>query len=785
GLSVGVARAQALYGVFAQLPLFFVWIYLFWAIALLGAEISFAVQNLSLYRREVRDAQRSPADREALGLRVAVAVASQFQSGDAPLDTQALSETLDAPVRGVRDVAARLVDAGLLARQALGTGGEALGMAQSPSRVQVADVLDHMIVLDHPGADFFAYGGAAVAGGTGTAVLDPAEFSAVLQRQGRVRTFMFQTSGYGAAQFHLETPSTLGAHHVAAGRNETSASEYDKEEGACDPALVESTVLVRVPPGRDRVDLAVKGHGTALDNTRRYCGFTMRLVDYSAAGRLWLVANADNGSLDHLATGNAPSALVLASGNYTYGNDILPIVAESVATSANLFNHNLYLNGGLPDYPLPQPRLVDETASFSDCAQPSCAIAEIPEFVIPMPVDRPRMNTKLPGMLDVTAPPYNAKGDGETDDTVAIQAAFDDAAIGDEGPDSLSGKAIYFPAGTYKISDPLYYVHREAPVQPSDLKFGWGELGGWIAGAGSEETFIVQEEDESVFATEGARFMSFQGITYRATPYTPDGPIEGVPNVSLDNDEEVGGPTNTLYFYDSHFDGGDSAVGIVPVIDHNIMGSEMTFVNSKFSNARTGVYIPDTGNNAMLDGGYNVEFSNLVESAIDTGNGSFYLTHATISGIGEKVIDAGGGYPYQYLYGVTMDAPAFLDFDSVIEFVIIENSVFTTTSPNVDMFKLNGGGGIIFLHSEFAGFANSGGDTLTVDNINRMGYGVNLFSDLPGWDSHSLSRWKIDSVISATQSGNSAPGVPTLGPAGGALLAALLARMATGRLRRR
>ena len=142
GLSVGVARAQALYGVFAQLPLFFVWIYLFWAIALLGAEISFAVQNLSLYRREVRDAQRSPADREALGLRVAVAVASQFQSGDAPLDTQALSETLDAPVRGVRDVAARLVDAGLLARQALGTGGEALGMAQSPSRVQVADVLD-------------------------------------------------------------------------------------------------------------------------------------------------------------------------------------------------------------------------------------------------------------------------------------------------------------------------------------------------------------------------------------------------------------------------------------------------------------------------------------------------------------------------------------------------------------------------------------------------------------------------------------------------------------------
>lgn len=144
GLSVGVARAQALYGVFAQLPLFFVWIYFFWAIALLGAEISFAVQNLSLYRREVRDAQRSPADREALGLRVAVEVAGQFRRGDAPLDTQALSEALDAPVRGVRDVSARLVDAGVLARQALGDGGEALGMARSPASVQVLDVLDAM-----------------------------------------------------------------------------------------------------------------------------------------------------------------------------------------------------------------------------------------------------------------------------------------------------------------------------------------------------------------------------------------------------------------------------------------------------------------------------------------------------------------------------------------------------------------------------------------------------------------------------------------------------------------
>jgi len=40
GFSVGMARANALYGVFAQIPLVFVWIYFFWAIVLFGAEIA-------------------------------------------------------------------------------------------------------------------------------------------------------------------------------------------------------------------------------------------------------------------------------------------------------------------------------------------------------------------------------------------------------------------------------------------------------------------------------------------------------------------------------------------------------------------------------------------------------------------------------------------------------------------------------------------------------------------------------------------------------------------------
>jgi hypothetical protein len=51
------------------------------------------------------------------------------------------------------------------------------------------------------------------------------------------------------------------------------------------------------------------------------------------------------------------------------------------------------------------------------------------------------------GLIDVTKAPYNAKGDGQTDDTAAIQKALDDNPSADA--------VIYLPAGTYLISDTL------------------------------------------------------------------------------------------------------------------------------------------------------------------------------------------------------------------------------------------------------------------------------------------------------------------------------------------
>ena len=162
GFSVGTARASALYGAFAQLPLLLVWIYFFWAIVLFGAELAFAHQNLALYRREVRDAPPGPAEREAVGLRIALEVARAFRDAVLPWTADALSEALRVPVRTVRGVLAELEAAGVVA---------AIEAPERPGGWQLGRPAERILVVDVLGAlrgrRELARGDRAVAGSVG------------------------------------------------------------------------------------------------------------------------------------------------------------------------------------------------------------------------------------------------------------------------------------------------------------------------------------------------------------------------------------------------------------------------------------------------------------------------------------------------------------------------------------------------------------------------------------------------------------------------------------------
>lgn len=141
GYSVGVARADALFGAFAQLPLLFVWIYIFWAIVLFGAEIAFAHQHLASYRREVQGETETPAELEAIALRLAIDVARAFREVAPPPDAEALSEGLRLPVRVVRAVLAQLEKADIVAERSGPDERVLYALAQPADGVRVVDVL--------------------------------------------------------------------------------------------------------------------------------------------------------------------------------------------------------------------------------------------------------------------------------------------------------------------------------------------------------------------------------------------------------------------------------------------------------------------------------------------------------------------------------------------------------------------------------------------------------------------------------------------------------------------
>ncbi|MGE5248503.1 MAG: YihY/virulence factor BrkB family protein [Verrucomicrobiota bacterium] len=120
---VGVARANAIYGSFAALPLFLTWVQLSWLIVLLGCEISFSVQNVDSLGFPEGSEEVSAWQRKVLSLLVLRLVARNFAEGAAPLTPRAVEDVLGIPSPLVRRILSELRAAGLLSAT-LGEGDE-------------------------------------------------------------------------------------------------------------------------------------------------------------------------------------------------------------------------------------------------------------------------------------------------------------------------------------------------------------------------------------------------------------------------------------------------------------------------------------------------------------------------------------------------------------------------------------------------------------------------------------------------------------------------------------
>ena len=113
---------NAIYGSFAALPLFLIWMQTSWEILLFGGELSFAYQNISRFAEERESLRISYDQRRKVLLAVMILVARNFRDHGGTLSTDTIRERLGLPTRIVNDVLFQLVQAGQLIAVRSGDG---------------------------------------------------------------------------------------------------------------------------------------------------------------------------------------------------------------------------------------------------------------------------------------------------------------------------------------------------------------------------------------------------------------------------------------------------------------------------------------------------------------------------------------------------------------------------------------------------------------------------------------------------------------------------------------
>lgn len=111
---VQITARYAIYGSFAALPLFLLWIQISWLIVLFGAEVSFAHQNVETYEFEPDCLSVSKSFKKLLSLLIVQRLVKKFCKGERPVDASGLSHELEIPVRLVRQILYELSESGVL-----------------------------------------------------------------------------------------------------------------------------------------------------------------------------------------------------------------------------------------------------------------------------------------------------------------------------------------------------------------------------------------------------------------------------------------------------------------------------------------------------------------------------------------------------------------------------------------------------------------------------------------------------------------------------------------------
>ena len=113
-LQMWMTSYNAIYGSFAALPLFLIWLQASWSILLLGAELSFTFQNEKRFDEERESMMISYDSRRKVMIAIMVVVARAFREGKGAIDADQIRKELNLPARILSNALNTLVSSAML-----------------------------------------------------------------------------------------------------------------------------------------------------------------------------------------------------------------------------------------------------------------------------------------------------------------------------------------------------------------------------------------------------------------------------------------------------------------------------------------------------------------------------------------------------------------------------------------------------------------------------------------------------------------------------------------------
>lgn len=109
---MGIAKNNAIYGSFAALPLFLVWLNISWLIVLFGAELAYSHQNVDTFEFDTGHARVSYREMQLVGLQIAHLVVRRFSESLSPLTIPKIADRLQIPLNLTRKIVKNFLSTG-------------------------------------------------------------------------------------------------------------------------------------------------------------------------------------------------------------------------------------------------------------------------------------------------------------------------------------------------------------------------------------------------------------------------------------------------------------------------------------------------------------------------------------------------------------------------------------------------------------------------------------------------------------------------------------------------